>query len=259
MREALTAVLDVLGVLLVAAAVAFGLFPQIGWWSVGLAGVLLLGTSQVADALDNRPGAPREPVPYPPVGHRVRGVDPPPAGYRTGAAAAVSNTTALRHSAVWACLRLRADLISTLPVDAYRKVEGVQVEVVKPPVLVNPGGERVGIREWLYSTQFDLDRSGNCFGVITERNALGLPARIDLVQLGDVSVSDVGGELTYRFGGDTYRPADVWHEAKRHRRRPGGRLVAGGLRRLVDRRVLYRRRTSRCRGSATRRSLRPSW
>ena len=56
MREALTAVLDMLGVLLVAAAVAFGLFPQIGWWSVGLAGVLLLGTSQVADALDNRPG-----------------------------------------------------------------------------------------------------------------------------------------------------------------------------------------------------------
>ncbi|MET9301776.1 phage portal protein [Micromonospora aurantiaca] len=139
-------------------------------------------------------------------------VIPPPSGFRSGPAASVSNETALRHSAVWACLRLRADLISTLPVDAYRRVDGVQVEVAKPPILLNPGGERVGIQEFMYSTQVDLDRSGNCFGVITERNALGLPARIDLVQLGDVTVSAVGGELTYRIGGDVYRPVDVWHE-----------------------------------------------
>ncbi|MFF0469338.1 phage portal protein [Micromonospora zamorensis] len=137
---------------------------------------------------------------------------PPPGRSSLFGSATVTNETALRHSAVWACLRLRADLISTLPVDAYRKVDGVQVEVPKPPILVNPGGERVGIHEWIYSTQFDLDRSGNCFGVITERNGLGLPARIDLVQLGDVSVSDVGGEIKYHIGGDTYRPADVWHE-----------------------------------------------
>jgi hypothetical protein len=72
---------------------------------------------------------------------------------------AVNNETALRHSAVWACLRLRANLISTMPVDAFRRAAGVQIEVTKPPVLVIPGGERVGIMEWLYSTQFDLDRA----------------------------------------------------------------------------------------------------
>ncbi|MFI6270726.1 phage portal protein [Micromonospora zamorensis] len=137
---------------------------------------------------------------------------PPPGAARLFGSTAVTNETALRHSAVWACLRLRADLISTLPVDAYRKVDGVQVEVPKPPILVNPGGERVGIQEWMYSTQFDLDRAGNCFGVITERNALNLPARIDLVQLGDVRLSDVDGEIKYLIGGDTYRPEDVWHE-----------------------------------------------
>lgn len=125
----------------------------------------------------------------------------------------VTNETALRHSAVWACLRLRANLISTMPVDLFRRVGGVQVEVPKPPVLVNPGGERVGIAEWLYSTQFDLDRAGNCFGLITARDGLGHPARIDLVPVGEVSVICKAGELFgYRVGGIEYTPDQVWHE-----------------------------------------------
>ena len=51
----------------------------------------------------------------------------PPRPGTSGGAAAVTNETALRHSAVWACLRLRANLISTMPVDLYRKVDGIQV------------------------------------------------------------------------------------------------------------------------------------
>ncbi|WFF07245.1 phage portal protein [Micromonospora sp. WMMD1076] len=137
---------------------------------------------------------------------------PPPGARPLTGSVRVTNETAMRHSAVWAALRLRANLISTMPVDVYRPINGVRVSVATPPVLRSPGGDRVDIQEWLYSTQVDLDRSGNCFGVITEKNALGLPARIDLVQLGEVSVSSVNGELSYRFGGTTYKPEDVWHE-----------------------------------------------
>jgi len=128
-----------------------------------------------------------------------------------GGAAAVTNETALRHSAVWACLRLRANLISTMPVDLFRRVDGIQVEVPKPPVLVTPGGT-VKMREWMYSSQFDLDRSGNAVGLITARDGLGLPARIELVPIGDVTVRMRKGELTYRIGGKTYQPDEVWHE-----------------------------------------------
>jgi HK97 family phage portal protein len=138
---------------------------------------------------------------------------------RTAGGVTVTNDTALRHSAVWACLRLRADLVSTMPVDVYRRVNDVQVEVPKPPVLVNPGGEQVGVKEWLYSTQVDLDRAGNAFGVITARSGAlgsdgrGLPARIDLVALQDVSVRAKGSEITeYRIAGQAYDPADIWHE-----------------------------------------------
>ncbi|GAA2108739.1 phage portal protein [Streptomyces synnematoformans] len=139
---------------------------------------------------------------------------------RTGTGSVhVTNETALRHSAVWACLRLRADLVSSMPVDVYRRVSGVQVEVPKPPVLVSPGGMEMSMRQWLYATQFDLDRAGNAFGITTERSGVigpdgrGLPARIDLVTLSDVTVRATGSQITeVRVAGKVYDPADIWHE-----------------------------------------------
>ena len=137
----------------------------------------------------------------------------PPRGTPTRGTAQVTNDTALRHSAVWASLRLRANLVSTMPVDSFRRVGGVQVETPKLPILVNPGGERVDIQEWLYSGQIELDRAGNNFGLITERNVFGLPNLIDLLPSSAVSVHIKNGELDhYRVGTEKYDPADVWHE-----------------------------------------------
>lgn len=136
----------------------------------------------------------------------------PPRPGASGSAAAVTNETALRHSAVWACLRLRANLISTMPVDVYRKVDGIQVEVPKPPVLVKPGGERVELPEWMYSSQFDLDRAGNGVGLITAKDGLGLPSRIELQPTSEVTVRMRKGQLTYKIAGKVYQPEEVWHE-----------------------------------------------
>lgn len=129
----------------------------------------------------------------------------------------VTPDSALRSSAVWSCLRLRADLVSTMPLDAFRKVtlggETVQIEVPKPPVLVDPGGATVGINEWLYSTEFDLDRSGNTVGIITARDGQGKPARIELVPLADAYARGKGSEIVeWRIGRGLYDVADVWHE-----------------------------------------------
>jgi HK97 family phage portal protein len=131
----------------------------------------------------------------------------------------VTNETALRNATVWACLRLRADLVSSFPIDVYRYVNGIQVEVPKPPVLIGPGGSEVGIKEWMYSTQFDLDRGGNCFGIITERTGVvgpdgrGLPGRVDLAELGSVTVRGTGSTITkFIIGGQEYEPWEVWHE-----------------------------------------------
>lgn len=125
----------------------------------------------------------------------------------------VTADSALRHSAVWACLRLRGNLVSTFPVDVFRRVGGVQLEMPKPPVLVAPGGERWDYCDWMFASQFDLDRTGNTIGLITEVNALGLPARIDLQAIRDCSVLERKGEgLKYKIGGVEYPPEKVWHE-----------------------------------------------
>lgn len=124
----------------------------------------------------------------------------------------VTAESSLKHSAVWACLRLRADLVSSMPVDVYRDVDGQRLEVRRPPVLVNPSDGQ-GINEWLYSTQFELDRCGNVFGIISERNGRGLPSRIDLVPSEDVSFRIVDYRIAeYRIRNVVYDPHDIWHE-----------------------------------------------
>jgi HK97 family phage portal protein len=132
----------------------------------------------------------------------------------SGAAVArVNEDTAMRHSAVWACLTLRADLVSTMPVDAYRMVGDIQVEVPKPPVLVKPGGKKVKIKEWMYSSQMDLDRAGNVCGLITARDGLGFPAVVELQELAATRIWVKNGEISkFRFHGVEYSPDEVWHE-----------------------------------------------
>lgn len=125
----------------------------------------------------------------------------------------VTPDSALRHSAVWACLRVRADLISTFPLDTFRKHGDIDVEVSKPPVLVDPGGKHWPYMHWMWASQFELDRTGNVVGLITERNALGLPAKIEL-QPGPVSCYQTRAmpEHKYRIDGKEYTPDKVWHE-----------------------------------------------
>lgn len=131
----------------------------------------------------------------------------------------VTSDSALRHSAVWAAIRLRSDLVSMMPIDCYRKVPGagINVAVATPPVLVTPSshgdGQPMDITEWMASTQTDLDRIGNCFGLITARDGAGLPAQIEPRSADEVTVVVRKGQIQkYRIGRTDYVPRDVWHE-----------------------------------------------
>jgi len=134
-------------------------------------------------------------------------------GVRTGKSVPVNNDTAMRNSGVWACLRLRANVLSTMPVDVMRDVAGVNTTLKTPPVLVEPGGSKVGIQEWLYSTQVDLDRAGNDVGIITKVDGNGLPARIDLQPINEVVFKIRDGEIyKFKIGKKEYDPDVIWHE-----------------------------------------------
>lgn len=127
----------------------------------------------------------------------------------------INDDSALRHSAVWACLRLRANLISTFPIEVYRRAEfGLpHVRIPSPQVIIMPGGGTVDYMEWMYSTQFDLDRAGNSIGIIHSVNGYGLPNEIELVPLSWTSVNIVDNQLVeYYIRGKPYSPRNIWHE-----------------------------------------------
>jgi HK97 family phage portal protein len=129
-----------------------------------------------------------------------------------GGAVRVTQETALRHSAWWACLRLRADIISTTPIDSYRMRDGIQVEVSKPDLFTTPS-PGIHITEHLYSSQFDLDRYGNSVGIITSKNAFGLPATIELAPMSEVTATINGPRVVkWKICGEDYQPDEIWHE-----------------------------------------------
>lgn len=151
----------------------------------------------------------------------------PPRGIARRGAALVTPEMSLRHSAVWAALRLRADLISTFPLDVYRKgtgaLKGIDIEVPKPNILVEPGGSQWDYLSWTWASQHTYDGSGNSIGLITEWDGNGLPGRIDLVPSSVVTVIMRKGSDTpiYKIDGKEYTggawtkpgdPGKVWHE-----------------------------------------------
>lgn len=132
---------------------------------------------------------------------------PPPAGSRV-----TNRSDSLRVSAMWAALRLRSDLISTLPTDVYRRVDGRNIEVSKPPVMASPAAGMLW-HEWVAATQWELDRTGNAFGEIVAWDAGMRPAQIELSASDEWSVRQTdAGVLEYRRQGQVVPAASVWHE-----------------------------------------------
>ena len=122
---------------------------------------------------------------------------------------------ALSITAVWACVRIRSELISTLPVDVYLRRPGqtVPTEMATPTVLSTPSAYNVDITEWLAASQMSLDLRGNAFGLILDRDAYGNPTQIELQHPDKVACYKThGGAYVYRVNGRKQDTADVWHE-----------------------------------------------
>jgi HK97 family phage portal protein len=132
-------------------------------------------------------------------------------GTPTAAGEAVTTDRALRLSTVWACVRLLADSVSTLPLDVYRRGERTPLATA-PPLLQRPSAD-FALADWLYAVMASLLLRGNAYGLITARSGAGLlPAQVDLVHPDRMGVTVNGeGRITYRLLGDELDPADVWH------------------------------------------------
>lgn len=126
----------------------------------------------------------------------------------------VDTDTAFRHSAVWAAVRLRADVVSTLGLYCWKDLpDGSRRRVNLPHVLINPSGNQVDITEWLYSSQVSLDLRGNAYGKIMSRDGFGRPSQIELIHPDNVAVRQAAsGEILYYIKGVEHKAVDIWHE-----------------------------------------------
>ena len=148
------------------------------------------------------------------IGWRLRGQGPVRGGVR------VTQETALRSSAWWAGLRLRANLEAALPVDVYMKAgDGSVVEMTKPDLLEQPmpdgidGTRGTDIAEHLGASRFDLQRYGNSVGIIRAWSAYGTPLAIELAPMSETSAIVRGTQVRcWRICGEEYAPSQVWHE-----------------------------------------------
>jgi HK97 family phage portal protein len=128
----------------------------------------------------------------------------------TYAAVPVNPTTALQHSAVWACVDLIASAISTLPLYAYRRGDRDPLPDL-PPILRQPSAT-MNLPDWLYAALQSLLLRGNCYGQIVDRAGAGLlPAQVELLAPDRVAVNVPNGSIEYRIDGQEVDPASIWH------------------------------------------------
>jgi len=102
--------------------------------------------------------------------------------------------------------------MSTLPVDNFRDVGSLAVEVNRAPIFDEPGGTTWPWHDWVWASQSDLDRTGNAVGIIRERNGMNLPSRIELANTRATSVRVKNGKVTWKIDGVEYTPDQIWHE-----------------------------------------------
>ena len=92
----------------------------------------------------------------------------------------VTTDSAMRLSAVWACIRLLAGLGSTLPLDQQRTRGGQTVEVTRSPLFDMPQPDTT-LSTWLYQLWSSLLTAGNVYGLVTSVQANGYPASVELL------------------------------------------------------------------------------
>jgi HK97 family phage portal protein len=130
----------------------------------------------------------------------------------TPAGVGVTAETAPRLAAVWGCVRLLSDAVSTLPLDVYR--HGSRDPVDPPPVLVRPAaGMDVG--EWLWALMFEALTAPAAWCLITDRAGASLrPAQLEPLGRGRVTVTteqDGGRQRTvHRLDGREVDPDSLW-------------------------------------------------
>jgi HK97 family phage portal protein len=133
-------------------------------------------------------------------------------GPSTHAGVQVTPDSALRLSAVWACVGLLADTVSTMPVDAFRQGSREPIEP-KPPILTAPAAY-TSFGDWAYQVMVSLLTRGNTFAVVAARSgAAERPSQLEPVHPDRVApqIEPDRRTVVWRLDGQEIDREDLWH------------------------------------------------
>jgi HK97 family phage portal protein len=124
----------------------------------------------------------------------------------------VTDRTAMQQLAVYSCIKLLADIISTLPVDVFRGTDTARVNLKSPRVIEDPDAGLNGV-EYNHQIVTSLAARGNSFELITSRDKFEypdqrMPVHPDAVQ---VTRNPNDGRADYKIHNVVVPRADVIH------------------------------------------------
>jgi HK97 family phage portal protein len=132
-------------------------------------------------------------------------------GPATFSGLSVSPDTALRLSAVWACVRILSDTASTLP---YRTFDQDTLRPVAPPSLFVAPAAHTKWHSWIAQIMRSTLLTGDTYGLIAARAGAGMrPSQIELVHPDRISATLAVDRMTtiYRFDGrEIIRGEELW-------------------------------------------------
>jgi HK97 family phage portal protein len=121
---------------------------------------------------------------------------------------------ALQVPTVWACVKLLADTVSSMPLETFRKTgAGVPQRITDPTVVATPDASETQ-SEWIHSLMVSLLLRGNAYCLITSRDQLARPTQLitlnpDMVR---VQQDPQSGAVVYKLGSSQQdRTRDIWH------------------------------------------------
>ena len=129
----------------------------------------------------------------------------------------VGTHKAMSHMAVFACVRLLADTIASLPMYVYRRdADNMPQRVFPTPTLIRKPVPEMDLFQWKWMIVSTLALRGNSFHMVTGRDALGYPTALmplhpDLVHVERrVNVLEWYDPI-YRVMGERVKSADIIH------------------------------------------------
>lgn len=121
---------------------------------------------------------------------------------------------AMRHWAVWACARVVADAVSTLPVDVLQGSGSGAVPVDPLPQIMQRPSAYLDRVDWLSQVIVSLLTTGNVYGIVASRDRLEYPTQINLVAPGTIvaQIDPETGRKVYKGRNGQRLPSEqVWH------------------------------------------------